>query len=97
RLIGCRTQLGNQIRGILAEYGIILPLHLSQLRRYLPGLFSDEHPLLTSFSRELLSELYHELCALDQRIEAFEARIEASYRANALCQRIGQIEGVGPV
>jgi len=26
RLIGCRTQLGNQIRGLLAEYGIVLPL-----------------------------------------------------------------------
>ena len=33
RLIGSRTQLGNQIRGLLAEYGIILPLHLSQVRK----------------------------------------------------------------
>ena len=33
RLIGCRTQLGNQIRGLLAEYGIILPLRLSQIAR----------------------------------------------------------------
>jgi len=32
RLIGCRTQLGNQICGLLAEYGVILPLHLSQIR-----------------------------------------------------------------
>ena len=28
RLIGSRTQLGNQIRVLLAEYGIILALHL---------------------------------------------------------------------
>jgi transposase len=97
RLIGCRTQLGNQIRGILAEYGIVLPLHLSQVRRHLPDLFSEEHPLLTSYSRELLRELYDELYALDQRIEAFEGRIESSYRGNALCRRIGEIEGVGPV
>ena len=33
RMIGSRTQLGNQIRGLLAEYGIVLPLHLSQVRR----------------------------------------------------------------
>jgi transposase len=43
RLIGSRTQLGNQIRGLLAEYGIILPLHLSQVRAQLPVLFSEEH------------------------------------------------------
>jgi transposase len=42
RLIGNRTQLGNQIRGILAEYGIVIPLHLSQVRRQLPGLFSED-------------------------------------------------------
>ena len=35
RLIGCRTQLGDQIRGLLAEYGIVLPLHLSQVRKAL--------------------------------------------------------------
>jgi transposase len=34
RLVGCRTQLGNQIRGLLAEYGIIVPLHLSQVRMH---------------------------------------------------------------
>jgi transposase len=25
RVVGSRTQVGNQIRGLLAEYGIILP------------------------------------------------------------------------
>jgi transposase len=68
RLIGSRTQLGNQIRGLLAEYGIVLPLHLSNVRTQLPELFSEEHPLLTAFSRELFASLYEELCALDQRI-----------------------------
>ena len=58
RLIGSRTQLGNQIRGLLAEYGIILALHLSEVRKQLPELFSEDHPLLTSFSREFFASLY---------------------------------------
>jgi len=33
RLISGRIQLRNQIRRLLTEYGIILPLHLSQLRK----------------------------------------------------------------
>jgi len=44
RLIGSRTQLGNQIRGLLAEYGIILPLHLSEVRKRMPELFSEGSP-----------------------------------------------------
>src|ERR1035437_7133679 len=36
RLIACRTRLVNQIRGLLAEYGIVLPQHMGQLRRGLP-------------------------------------------------------------
>lgn len=97
RLIGSRTQLGNQIRGLLAEYGIILPLHLSEVRKQLPELFSEDHPLLTSFSRELFASLYEELCALDERIQAMEQRIQRVFANNEQCQKLAAIEGVGPL
>jgi transposase len=97
RLIANRTQLGNQIRGLLAEYGIIIPLHLSQVRQQLPELFSEDHPLLTSFSRELFASLHEELCALDQRIQAMEERIQRVFRNNEHCQRIAAVEGIGPL
>ena len=66
RMIGSRTQLGNQIRGLLAEYGIVLPLHLSQVRRSLPRLIEEDNPLLSGFGRQLLAPLYEELCTLEQ-------------------------------
>jgi transposase len=97
RLVGSRTQLGNQIRGLLAEYGIVLPLHLNQVRQRLPPIFSEEHPLLTSFSRELFASLYEELCTLDERIQAMETRIQRVFFSNDRCQQIAAIEGVGPV
>jgi transposase len=37
RLIGSRTQIGNQIRGLLAEYGIVLPQHISQVSKAMPA------------------------------------------------------------
>jgi transposase len=97
RLVGSRTQLGNQIRGLLAEYGIVLPLHLNQVRQKLPLIFSEDHPLLTSFSRELFASLYEELCTLDERIQAMEAKIQRVFSTNDRCQQIAAIEGVGPV
>jgi transposase len=73
------------------------PLHLSNVRKQLPELFAEEHPLLTAFSRELFASLYEELCALDQRIQAMEVRIQRVFQNNAQCQKIAAVDGVGPL
>jgi transposase len=88
RMIGSRTQLGNQIRGLLAEYGIVLPLHLSQVRTALPRLIEDDNPLMSGLGRRLLAALYEELCALEQRIDKIEEQVQQIYRSNALCQKM---------
>jgi transposase len=97
RLLGSRTQLGNQIRGLLAEYGIIVPLHLSQLRLHLSALLDGPHPQLTSFAQELFASLYEELCAIDDRVEAMQARISRVFADHEACQKIAEVEGVGPL
>lgn len=97
RLLGNRTQLGNQIRGLLAEYGIIVPLHLSQLRLHVTALLDGPHPQLTSFAQELFASLYEELCSIDQRIEAMQMRISRVFANQEACQRIAEVEGVGPL
>lgn len=74
RLVGNRTQLGNQIRGLLAEYGIIVPLYLHQLRKKLIELTSEPHPQLTPFAQELFGSLYAELCSVDEQIATMEQR-----------------------
>lgn len=51
RLIGNRTQLSNQIRGLLAEYGIALPQQLSQLRTALPMLLEEFRKQLAAIYR----------------------------------------------
>jgi transposase len=97
RLIGSRTQIGNQIRGLLAEYGIVLPQHLTQVRSALPQLIDESETRLSDFAKRLFSSLYEELRALDQRILAMETEIDQAFRQNALCQRIAEVEGIGPV
>jgi transposase len=60
-------------------------------------IFSDDHPLLTSFSRELFASLYEELCALDERIQAIEQRIQRVFANNEQHKKIAAVEGVGPL
>lgn len=97
RLVGNRTQIGNQIRGLLAEYGIIVPLHFHQLRKKLIELTSEPHPQLTPFAQELFGSLYAELCSVDEQIATMEQRIQRAFQRDEACQKIADVEGVGPV
>jgi len=97
RLIGCRTQLCNQVRGLLSEYGIDIPLHLSQLRKALVEIIDEREQRLTDSAKSLFAALYEELRALDARIDELERRVNQAFRRDPLCQRIAEVEGVGPV
>jgi transposase len=97
RLIGNRTQLSNQIRGLLAEYGIVLPKQLSQLRRALPMLLEDGDNELTPMGRGLFASLFEELLQLDKRIESFDKQLASIHRQSPQCRRIAEVEGIGPI
>lgn len=97
RLVGCRTQLINQIRGLLAEYGIVLLQHPGQVRRGLPTVLEDAENQLTGFSRDLFRGLYEELVQLDKKIDDAEVRIQIAFQNTPDCRRIAAVEGVGPL
>ena len=82
---------------MLAEYGIVLPQHLTHVRRELPQLVEDKDTRLSDFAKRLFRSLYEELQALDQRILTMESEINQAFQQNVLCQRIGEVEGIGPV
>jgi transposase len=91
------TALLNQIRGLLAEYGLVLPLARNAVHRQLPRLLEDEGSGLTAAARELLADLYGELQARRQAVETIDARIERLFQASPVCRRLAAVEGVGPV
>jgi transposase len=97
RLVACRTQLINQIRGLLAEYGIVLAQHPAQVRRGLPSVLEDAENQLTGAGRELFQSLYEELTELDDKISAADERIHVAFQNTPNCQRIAAVEGVGPL
>ena len=97
RLVACRTQLINQIRGLLAEYGIVLPQHPGQVRSGLPTVLEDAENQLTGFGRELFRRLYEELAELDEKIADADYRIQLAFQSSPDCRRIAAVEGVGPL
>jgi len=96
RLVSSRTQLANQVRGFLMEYGIVLPQHIGHLRRGLPQILEEDNEL-TGFGRRLLASLYEELVEVDRKLDAIEEQLRAVHKASEPSQRIAAVEGIGPL
>ena len=92
-----RTALVNQIRGLLAEYGVVINQGVAAVRNGLPEILEDAENGLTARSRELFAELLEELWALDQRFEHSGQRITSLSQENAMCRRLDEILGIGPI
>jgi len=97
RLVKQRTALSNEIRGLLLEYGIAIPKGISHVRSKLPLILSDGDNELSDMGRELICDLGKELRILQETIAKYERRIKEIYKQNEKCQRIGEVEGVGPI
>lgn len=96
-LIRRRTAKANQIRGLLAEFGLVVGRRVEVLRRALPELLEDGDNGLSGGMRRLLEGLRRDLVQLDERVAEVEAVIVAEARANEACVRLQTIPGIGPL
>ncbi|ABE63822.1 transposase IS116/IS110/IS902 [Nitrobacter hamburgensis X14] len=97
RLVADRVRLVNQIRGLLSEHGIVIARDITQLRRGLANIVGSSDDGLSDLVRSLMRELQVEMAELDQRITSYDRRIREIFRNSEQCQRLGKIEGIGPV
>ncbi|WP_370543520.1 IS110 family transposase, partial [Burkholderia pseudomallei] len=88
RLVSNRTGLVSQMRGILAERGIVFAQSITRARREIPVIVADTSNALTPLAREMLADLMDQLRELDRRIAGFDRRIDLVFKASETCQRI---------
>jgi transposase len=92
-----RTAQANQIRGLLQEFGLIVPKGLAALRERVPTLLDDASDELPGAFRQIILELLDHLKVLDKRVNEFELVIKNWHRANPMSQRLEKIPGIGPI
>ena len=85
----------NQIRGLLAEYGIVIAQGITYVRKKLPEIIEDAHNDLSSYGRQLFNELLTTLRDLDEKVDHYNQQVEIICKNNNTCQRLVQIEDVG--
>src|SRR5262249_26339426 len=97
RLVKHRTALVNQARGLLLEYGIVIPHGLAHLRKRLPRVIEEADNGLSILMRDLLQRLQSELSALDTRITDVTCQLTRLSHELEACQRLQAMEGIGPL
>jgi transposase len=95
--VKARTAQANQLRGLLAEFGITIPVGLASLRLRLPLILEDVESGLPGMMRELVARLTEHLQALDQQVAALEKQIQLWHRQSEPSQRLAAIPGIGPI
>jgi transposase len=97
RLMKARTALVNELRGLLHEYGIVLPQGITKFRTLIVSKLQNEQAKLTALSAEIFWQLYDEFLSLEQRLAYYDEKLAAIGRAHPECQRLQTIPGIGPI
>jgi transposase len=86
-----RTACLNRIRGLLSEFGIVLPLKAEVVRRR-----AREHlEELPGYANLVIGDLLSEVTHLDERIKQYDAHVRAIARQSNAAQQLMQLMGIG--
>lgn len=86
-----RTATVNRIRGLLSEFGIVLPLKITTVRRQAAACLED----LPGWANTVIGELLSELHRLDERIAQYDRHLAQIAREDARAQQLMRLSGIG--
>jgi transposase len=92
-----RTAQANQIRGLLAEFGIVIPKGIGHIAKQLPEILEDGENGLPGMMRQLLERLGENLKYLDKQVEELERQIKLWHAGNEQSRKLEKIAGIGPL
>lgn len=92
-----RTAQANQIRGLLTEFGIVMPEGIRSLTKNVPEILGDAENGLPGTSRELFWRLFEHFRELDRQVRELEAKIILWHREETQSRRLEAIPGIGPL
>ncbi len=96
-LVRQRTMLVNAIRAHMAEFGIVAPVGVPQVKKLLRIIADTDDARLPSLARTCLESLARQFLSLHDEINAAEKRIHAWHRSNEVSRRLETIPGIGPI
>ena len=95
--VKARTAQANQIRGLLGEFGIVIPQGIGHVGKRLPAILEDGENGLPDPFRLLLQRLGEHLKEMDRQVGELEREIQRWHRHNEVSHKLAAIPGIGPI
>lgn len=95
--VKARTAQSNQIRGLLSEFGIVLPQGIRSIAKHMPDILEDAENSLPGMLRRLLERLNDHLKELSRQVEELEFQIKLWHKESELSRKLEAIPGIGPI
>jgi transposase len=91
------TALSNHMRGLLMEFGVVIPQGFAALRRMLPEILEDGDNEVPDMYRPTLHRLYGRFLELRDDIQSMNVEVKELVKRHPDCKRLTALEGVGPI
>src|ERR1035437_7061114 len=95
--VKARTAQGNQIRGLLSEFGVVIPQGIRSIMKQMSEILEDGENGLPGTMRNLLERLTDNLQEMDRQVNELETQIGLWHRENEASRRLAEIAGIGPI
>jgi len=95
--VKARTAQSNQIRGLLSEFGIVIPQGIQSIIKQMPEILEDGENGLLGIMRALLERLTENLKEMSRQVDELEKQIVLWHRENEASRRLAEISGIGPI
>jgi transposase len=95
--VKARTAQGNQIRGLLSEFGIVIPQGIHSITKQVPEILEDGENGLPGAMRNLVERLAANLKEMDRQVKELEAQIQLWHRESEASCKLAEIPGLGPI
>jgi len=95
--VKARTAQGNQIRGLLSEFGIVIPKGIEAIAKRIPEILEDGENGLPGTMRRLLERLADNLKEMDRQEKELDAQIRKWHNENEASRKLAEIPGIGPI
>jgi len=95
--VKARTAQANQIRGLLAEFGLEIPQGIGYIGKRVPDILEDASNELPGILRIEIQSLLEHLNELDTRADHCEKKIVAWHKQSETSKKLEAIPGIGPL
>lgn len=97
RLVRERVSIGNELRGLLAEHGVVIATGDKAIRHEVPSLLEDADTQISDRCRMLIDTLRQEWLGKFDQVDHYDRQLHQIVKTTPACTRLMSIPGIGPI